>query len=258
MSEKAKVQDQLEDLFGDADMEVIDVADTIEEAPSELPSVTTKNELGSLNLGLDFSALGSLPGVVVGDTGIKVQRYAVPRIKFTANAKSLISIVTDQVIVAKTHYDEEIGSNFLCFNGDCCNAGLPRIRYVYPVVVYDTDTKGKPISKDLKYGALCIGSEQYDALQDIQDMKGSLTQFDLLVTCQDEKYQKITITEAGNARWAKIPGAQQQIAEFWNKNMKDILKGIARTISPEEYAKLKGAAVASAEANLDFDDVFGE
>lgn len=229
------------------------VEEPIQESTEVMPKM--KAELGSVDSAFDFGGLMSMPGVVVGTAGIKVDRYPVERMKFTKGSKSMISILSDQVVVCKTHYKEGLG-NFLCFGGECCDRDLPRIRYVFPIAVYDTDAKGKPISTEMRNAAFVVGKDTYDALMDIRDLKGSLSQFDLLVSCSDEQYQKITIQEAGLARYKKSKNAVREIEEFWAKNAKNILKSTARSITPAEFREEESTANMSTGADVDFNDVF--
>ena len=233
-----------------------DIVETVKESPSQSTEISTSKttSLGSVAIGFDFGSLNSLPGVVVGNTGIEVSRFPVERAKFSKGQRALISVLSDQVIVAKTHYDEDIG-NFLCFGGACCQNDLARVRYVFPIVKYETDTKGKPVSKEVKCMALVVGQDTYQTLLDIMDLKGSLTQFDLLISCSDEQYQKITLQEAGEARYKKSAEMVRKINEFWAENGKHILKSTARKVTPQEYTKLKAGDTTSGE-EVDFDDVF--
>lgn len=247
------IAEEVADGFGDEE-----ITETVKESPSPSPSTevsTAKTtSLGELNIGFDFGSLNSLPGVVVGNTGIEVSRFPVERVKFSKGQRALISVLSDQVIVAKTHYDEDIG-NFLCFDGACCQSDLARVRYVFPIMKYETNSKGKPIGTEVKCMALVVGQDTYQTLLDIMDLKGSLTQFDLLVSCSDEQFQKITLQEAGLARYKKKPEMVRQINEFWAENGKHILKSTARKITAQEYTKLKARETTSAE-EVDFDDVF--
>lgn len=265
-----------EGFFGDDlmnDDNVIDAepveATAVEEVKSESEShaITTNSGLGGL--GLDFSSLmATLPGVSVGDTGLTITRFPVERIKFSKGQRTLISILSDQVIVAKTHYNEDLG-NFLCFGGACCDDDLARVRYVFPIIKYMSDPKGKPIPNIDEKGkpqhplyevtnmCLSVGQDTYDALLSVKEMKGSLTQFDFLVSCSDEQYQKVSIQEAGAARYKKDPTIVKSMEEFWKQNGKHILKSIARKITPEEYQQKKAADMSASET-VDFEDVFGE
>jgi len=270
-----------ENFFDDSNVEVVDaetveVTDAIEVESTAVKEVTSTSEdtsvsvnsgLGALNL--DFSSLAAtLPGVAVGETGLTVSRFPVERIKFSKGQRALISILSDQVIVAKTHYDEEHGS-FLCFGGACCDSDLARVRYVFPIIKYTTDTKGRPIVNrdengkaihpafDVTNMCLSIGQDTYDTLIATKDLKGSLTQFDFLVSCSDEQYQKISLQEAGDARYKKDKTIVGSVTDFWNKNYKNILKSVARKITPQEYEAGK-AADLNASTEVDFEDVFGE
>lgn len=231
-------------------------SETVEEVMSNKSEVAVaqKAELGELSTPFDFTSLGALPGVIVGNTGIEVSRFPVEKTKFSKGQRSMISILSDQVVVAKVHYDEDIGS-FLCFGGACCKDDLARVKYVYPVLQYETNAKGKPISKEVKCKAFAIGADTYQSLLDIQELKGPLTQFDLLISCTDEQYQTISIQEAGQAKWKKAPEMVRKIQEFWAENSAHLLKAVARKITPEQYAKAR-AGVVTEEKEVDFDDVF--
>lgn len=237
------------DAFGDTE-EVVEKV--------EKPAVVEKAKTTDLSTGamdFDFSSLMSLPGVVTGDTGLVVSRFPVERMKFSKNAKSLISILSDKVIVCKTHYEDDLGQ-FLCFGGECCKKDLAKVRYVYPIVVYTTDAKGRPVSTEVQNKALVIGQNTYNDLLDIQDMQGSLTNLDLLVRCDKEDYQEITFTPAGNCRYKTKPAMVKEINSFWKENSEHILKGIAKVITPQDYAKA-GAADVTQGTELDMDEVFG-
>lgn len=242
------VEATAEEFTNDTDVEAV----SVEEIKSTSVVPQTSGQLSGL--GIDFSSLASLPGVVVGKTGIEVSRFPVERIKFAKGQRALISVLSDQVVVAKVHYDQDLGS-FLCFNGACCDHELAKVKYVFPIVKYETDAKGKPVGKELKNMCWAVGQDTYDSLKDIEDLKGSLTQFDLLINCTDDQFQKISVQEAGPARWHRIKGAEQKVSEFWAENGKYMLKSVARKITPEEYAKAMSGTVTSGN-DVDFDDVF--
>lgn len=225
------------------------------EPKSEVKAVESKNDasLGSAGA-FDFGVLASIPGVVVGQTGTTITRFPVERAKFTKGNRALISILSDQVVIAKTHYKEGLG-NFFCFGGKCCDRDLARVRYCYPVAVYETNAKGKPISTDMKNEVLVLGQDTYQSILDIVELKGPISQFDLLVNCTDEQYQKISIQEAGLARYKKSANCVREINEFWSVNAKNMLKSVARTITPQEF-EAEGAVEATSDDSVNFEDVF--
>lgn len=212
---------------------------------------------GGLNL--DMSGFGSLPGVVVGDIGLTVNRFPVERAKFTKDSRSLIHIVSGKVLAIKTHYREGLG-NYLCFGGECCeHDGLPRVKYLFPVNVYDTNKKGKPISAELQYKVLAIGSDQYEDILAMQELNGDITQYDILVSCKDEQYQKLSFQLAGPARCIGNPkwkASNDEANKFWVENYKHIVKSSARVITKQELLKDINEGVGTIQDDVDFDNVF--
>lgn len=197
----------------------------------------------------DFAKL-NIPGVLVSDIGVEISRYPVDKIKFSKTKRELISIVTPQVMAIKTHYIDGVGS-VLCSGKSCCKiAGAPRVKYLFPIVVYETDSKGKPVSNRLSYKVLAVSEGVYKdivTLSDVQD----LTTIDMLVTCKDETYQDISLTPAGNCRWQSQPKLVEQVVEFWGQHMEDIIKPIAREV--EESVLLEQAGLDTGVQSNDVD-----
>lgn len=208
----------------------------------------------------DFGKL-NIPGLITGDMGIEVSRYAVDKVKFTTSSRARISIITSQVVVLKTHYIEDVGS-ILCFDGACCKMdGMPRIKYLFPVVVYDTDKKGKPVSTSIENKVLAVGKGVYDTIMTIHELQeetGGISSVDLLVTCTKEDYQEITLQSAGPANWKRKESLAKQVTEFWSKNMEHLYESIARQISEEDFLTKVGAsgAISPTDGDVSFDDVF--
>lgn len=270
MSEKVKGKDQEMDIFGDDEVEldadelegVIDDSDDEAESVGDIVvSQPANNQLtlgGGLNL--DFSGFGSLPGVVCGDIGLTVSRVPVERAKFTKDSRALIHVVTSKVVAIKTHYREGLG-NYLCFGGECCeHDGLARVKYLFPIDVYDTNKKGKPVSAELQHRVLSVGSDQYEDIMTLQELNGDITAFDILVSCKDEQYQKLSFQLAGNARCVSAPQWKESYKEackFWGDNFKHIVKSSARVVTRTEFLKdISENVGATVTDDVDFDKVF--
>lgn len=212
---------------------------------------------------IDFSnfdlGIAAGAGVVVAETGTKVSRFPIERIKFTATKKERISIITDKVVIVKTHFIEDVGS-IICNGSLCCEeCGLPSVRYVFPIVHYEgTDKKGSLISSDIDVKCLAVGKDSYEELLTIMENKGSLSQFDLVVTCSDEQYQKCSFTEAGNAKWKGSKKAIQYVAEKLKKNGKDIVLALGRIVDDAQLARMIGRDTAPGfnATDVNMDDVF--
>ena len=209
-------------------------------------------------LDFDFGDIGSIPGVTMGDIGMTVSRLPVERIKFTKDHKAMISIITSKVVAVKTHYREGVG-NYLCFGGKCCDIdGLAKVKYLFPIVQYDTDKRGKIISKGLEFKVLAIGKDVYDDLLTITDMNGDVTNFDLVATCKDEQYQKISLQIAGNCRWKTSAKLTSEVVAFWKEHMKDIVLPVGRKLSEEELMRAIGTDAITSQGEVNFEDVFND
>lgn len=231
-------------------------------ADDEPKSLTTaKSNLPSTNsssgLNFDFSELGDIPGVVVGDIGLEVSRLPVEKVKFTKDSRSMISILSNRVVAIKAHYTEELGS-FLCFGGSCCNLGLPRVKYLFPCLVYETNKKGVPISNKVEYRCLSLGKDAYNDILTMQELNGDITGIDIIVTCNDEQYQKVSFQPAGSARWRKSKRIVQETQDFWKEHMKDLIAPVARKITEAELKKASAGDITPPQGEVNFDDVFGE
>lgn len=249
----------LDDVLG-ADEEITTTT-TVDVTPA-IPVPTTPNDVVSApaTTSFDFGDLVGIPGVVVAPVGTEISRYPVEKAKFTKDSKALISIMTDNFIGIKLHYHEGIGS-YLCFDGECCAVdGNARIRYLLPIVRYNTDKKGKPIDKKLSYQVLALANDAYQSLMDIKEMYGTVTNVNIMVTCLDEQYQKLQFLPAGECHWKRSPELINEVSEFWKKHGKDIMKPIAMPMTAEQFAQKLGGGVGvdvtqTASAS-DFDDVF--
>lgn len=250
--EEPELMDQPEVVVNNTTAPVPAQATTPAPVSADPPALPAEFDFNTINLGI------TLPGVIVAETGTKVSRFPIERIKFTTSKKERISIILDNVIIVKTHYIEDTGS-IICYGGKCCElCDLPAVRYVFPVVHYEnTDKKGTPLSTDLDVKLLSVGKDNYEELLTIMDNKGPLSQFDIVVTCNDEGYQKCSFTEAGPARWKKSKKAQATVAERLQKDGPKMLACLGRTVNDEQLLKLLGEDSAPGlDPNVNMDDIF--
>ena len=239
---------------GIVDEEPVIVDQVAEDDGFNAPIQQPKANVPSNNFKFDFSSLG-LKGVHVGDIGLEISRFVVDKLKFNTNQKTLIALVSPQVIAIKTHYLEGLGS-VLCHSGACCEYDNPRIRYCFPVVVYDTDRKGKPVSRKIQFKCLVVGKEAYESIMTKHELCGDISGVDLLVTCTDEAYQRIQLDTAGDCRWKKNPNMVKEVQEFWATNMKHLLDAVAKPTTDKAVREAMGDADnAPSEADIDFSDL---
>lgn len=191
--------------------------------------------------------------------GQKVSRYPVEKMRFSKNSKELISILRPKPVMKKLHYHEDVGS-FFCFEGACCeHLDLPRVRYIFPTIVYDTNKKGKPISTNVELKAWQVSDETYESIISISEMNGPVDTFDILVTCTDEQFQKVNLTYAKKAKWRTKEKLVNYVRKLWKKNRDYLTADIAREITEEQFIQdldLNRVSQADDSMDVDFDGAF--
>ena len=155
---------------------------------------------------------------------------------------------------------QDVGS-YLCFEGECCeHDGGARLKYLFPVVVYDTDKNGRPVSNTIENRVLAVGKGTYEDIMTIHELSGDITSVDLLVTCKKEDYQEISLQQAGQCRWKKSPQLAKQVADFWTKNMKHIYESVARKVDRKTFLEKVGSVPADigtmSGSDTDFESIF--
>lgn len=174
--------------------------------------------------------------------GQKVSSLPIPRFKATKENKCRIAVISKNALAVKTHYVEGLGT-IRCFDGKCCELeGMPRVRYILPVVQYECRKDGTIISNSLELKGLVLGGEQYDALANAIQFSGrEVNDVDIIVSCSDEQYQKITFAADASkgASWKTFPTAKD-IAATYKANKDKLFMCIARNVTPEVYLSHKG------------------
>lgn len=180
--------------------------------------------------------------------GSKVSSVPIPRFKASKDTKARIAVLSKQVLTLKTHYTKETGS-FVCLEDKCCELeGLPRVRYLVPIVQYSTNKAGAIVGQDLELKVLSLGAETYDALVDAISFSGrSVQDVDVICTCSDEQYQKLSFAADASkgAQWRAFPSAKAIIEKYKNNKSK-LYMAVARRISLDTYLTKKGFMRTSA------------
>lgn len=205
--------------------------------------------------------LSNMPGIVVGDLGTRVSRNPLERKKFSAQKKERIAIISSKVIAIKKHYNKDLGS-YLCFGGACCKVDdRPRVVYLFPIIIYDTDYKGGliPNSESFQLSILALSQDQYEAILDIhsaQAESGGILRIDLLVSCLEDNFQKLTFTPfAPQNYWRRYPDVVRPLLAYWQENRKYAYLASARQITPQQFAEkiTRTDEPVTHEATPDFD-----
>lgn len=180
-------------------------------------------------------------GIEVGDIGVKVSRVPIDKYKASASKIDRIGFLLNKVIPIKMHYIEGVGS-IICFHGKCCEvAGTPMVRYLFPIVVYTTDSDGNICGSKISLQMLSLGEDAYKTIITINKScaaMGGMDHVDLLVTCTDETYQKMTFVQAGPAVWRQYASIANFLREKWMQDGSKSYMAVARKMDEETFLKM--------------------
>lgn len=180
------------------------------------------------------------PAVVVAPTGSKLSKFAFPKVKFEEGRRCRLSILTEDVIMLKLHYHQDVGS-IICDGSACCKyCDKVSIKYCYPCVMYETDNSGRIVSSKVEPRLLVLGGEMYDQISLLSEIGGSITNMDLLFSCTSTQYQKCQVTQAGQAQWLKDENTVKYVSEYMSSNGDKVLDAMGRSYTAEEFSAKLG------------------
>lgn len=182
-------------------------------------------------------------GVSVTDIGVKISKVPIDKYKASTQKVDRIGFLTKKVVPVKFHYIDGAGS-VVCFGGKCCEiGGYASLRYVFPIAVYSTDNEGNVTGKKVELKALSAGEDLYKSIITISkgaEQYGGIDHIDCLVTCVDDKYQKITLTPTGKALWRQVPAMANYFKDRLLADGANIYMAIARKVDEASFLKLVG------------------
>lgn len=263
-------------IFDDDEDEVIE-DEVIEEAPSVLGDIppapeasyvspTTSSEppvpSESNSIEVTFgtgTAITTAPTVAPGaftkvSFGTKVERYAIPRIKFSEDKKELILLFSDDVTCVKLHFlggeDDTLSSGVKGFFYSTPllekTYGPPAIRYVVPFIRLKTNDEGKPISPPAgDVMIMQIGEESYDSLVEKYNDHGDLKYRPIKVRCTDKNYQKIDFDILGGSVLDSAQDLITQSQAYYAQNEPGLKGMIAREMSDAQAQEVLSTPVDS-------------
>jgi len=122
----------------------------------------------------------------------------------------------------------------------------PQRRFALRVLRYRTDVSGKPVPGGLRYWLeiWIIDNRKYRNLHGILEewggeKKNKINQHDLQITCDEEKYQNVTINAMKSALWIQDKeGVKAYLKEEVNKY--DLMKCLGHEMEPEAIKRRGG------------------
>ena len=179
--------------------------------------------------------------------------------KFTAKKGQtqikVLSTSEEYFVYAKVHYLEGVGY-FHCFGGSCCKAcadagdkGSSSERAILPIAVYKASLTG---GATLDFAYLPLPEQKYSALLSLHTSVGDITTYDIIIDCEDEKYQKYTFTPVISVPpiYNSIPDAEMASANFLRDYQATIMKTLGKSINEVEFNNLRAKALQQAANNV--------
>jgi hypothetical protein len=172
--------------------------------------------------------------IISAKFGAVVSRYPIDRFKAVKGLNSRIAIIDLDITIVRTHYIEKMGYLY-CFGGSCCEGGLPSVRYIVPIMQYDTDKTGNLASAKFTVKFLMLPQQDYDAMTALYHSGVQVDHVDFVVTCDDENFQKNRYGNVGPAQWRKHPQFQAAVLAEYASLKKFIPAVIGRKMDEESF-----------------------
>lgn len=139
------------------------------------------------------------PGFMEVDMGQKVGRYPIDKIKFSSSKRELLTFLSPKPMVTKTHYHEDLGNFY--YSDTAVEHGLDiKVKYNFIAIRWEADSKGRLQSADeWELVIVSLSGKDYEALTVKAELNGSLNKHMILVICENEQYQNVTMEMAGAA-----------------------------------------------------------
>lgn len=124
--------------------------------------------------------------------------------------------------------------------------GEPKVRFGTVVGVYHTDLQGNPLSADVKLQAYVFGQDKFPDLKNLHKNWNLMTR-DVLMTCKEESFQKVTFQPTPDRLIAAAPQAEQELREraevLFGKPLEPLL---GRKLTEAEIVQIINAAGGAA------------
>jgi hypothetical protein len=239
----------------DENVKVVPVVPEEEQDLMQLAKQSISNVKTSYTPLFDESSLSTLAGegITVGKLGDKLIRQPIEKYKASTQKTDRIALISQEHLTVKYHYIEGVGylacisslnsDGVISRNAVCCQMSDVQVRHLYPIAIYTTDNDGNIVGKKIEVRVLVVSADLAKNLENIHranHQMGGIEAVDLLVTCTDDKYQKLNISSAGEALWKKNEKIQEGILEKIKEVFIYAPSVVARKVDEATFRKLVG------------------
>ena len=168
----------------------------------------------------------------------------------------ILSVAEGDFLVTKTHYLKGVGS-FHCFEGSCCSAcanapegeSNTQERAILPIAVASASIAGGVTTE---YTYLALPETKYSQLLSLHQNVGDVTQYDILIQCTDEKYQKYTFLPLINQPSAVL-STQEQVNKansFLALYRSTIMSQLGKTLDEASFQAARAKSLQQAASSV--------
>lgn len=121
---------------------------------------------------------------------------------------------------------------------------MPKRSFVSPIMQYLTDSKLKPLEPIAAQMKLWIfGEDKFGVLCNRAEERGDLRQYDIVLTCQEESFQRFDIDIAQSAFWLKDDATRKRFAELYKTERPsdaDLMRVLGRSLELPQIHDIVG------------------
>lgn len=192
-----------------------------------------------------------LDQVSLNDKSVEIQTY--DRYKGRKGVVDRLAILSSTLLRTRTHYLEKKKKSFKCIStastqGVCCkHIGEPDQKFGLVGFQYLTDETGSMLTDEKLTGKVklwVVSESRYSELSQIHkefpllDGGFGTPQFDLMIKCTEEQYQKMTFTPCREAFWKKKKEWYDALKAKESKARLKLIKAMGTDLSSLEIMEL--------------------
>ena len=131
---------------------------------------------------------------------------------------------------------------------------MPKRSFAAPIMQYLTDSRLKPMEPIAAQMKLWVfGEDKFSVLCNRADERGDLRQYDIIITCQEEQFQRFDIDIAQTAFWLKDDETRKRIAELYKEERPadpDLMRVLGRSLDEAQLRDIAGRVQTGADVGV--------
>lgn len=192
----------------------------------------------------------------------QISRREIIQFKGKAGHTQRILLIDTVAVMVKQHYHRPSRKYIRCIkdtnNGYCpaCDAlGAPSQSFASNVIVYETTSDGQPVLDNNGHPKFHVamwkfGADKFCLLRDLRKEWGDLRKHDLVISCSDEQFQRLTIVPSPTALWLQDQAFQNIVVEAYKRDKYDLEKLMGKQLSASDISAILSGQPSQAETHI--------